>query len=205
MSLWWSADQHFGHKNIIQYCNRPFATVAEMDAAMVDRWNGVVGPDDTTVCVGDFSFWDEPHTSHIMAALHGKKILVRGNHDKHRSDTWWRRVGFASVMGEMTLAVHEFEKVFVAHVPMAYGMGTESVQIHGHVHDRYLVKQWKTIGQLLINVGVDQWDFTPVSNTALLDLMREATRRGVDGFATRLSWNELTVGRNAGLASCPKE
>ncbi len=56
MSLYFTSDTHFGHKNIIQTCNRPFASVDEMDEAMVARWNQRVGPDDTVFHLGDFCF-----------------------------------------------------------------------------------------------------------------------------------------------------
>ena len=46
MTTWFTSDLHFGHKNIIKYCRRPWATTAEMDAALIENWNAVVGKDD---------------------------------------------------------------------------------------------------------------------------------------------------------------
>jgi calcineurin-like phosphoesterase family protein len=32
--LWFTADSHFGHTSILDYCQRPFGSVEEMDAAL---------------------------------------------------------------------------------------------------------------------------------------------------------------------------
>ena len=45
-TTWFTADHHFGHRNVIRFCNRPFETVEEMDRTMIDNWNAVVRPDD---------------------------------------------------------------------------------------------------------------------------------------------------------------
>jgi len=55
MTTWFTADQHFGHKNIIGYSGRPFADVEEMTEELVRRHNACVAPEDTTYHVGDFS------------------------------------------------------------------------------------------------------------------------------------------------------
>ncbi len=53
--LWFTADHHFGHANIIRYCNRPFASAEEMDATLVHLWNETVGRDDIVYHLGDFT------------------------------------------------------------------------------------------------------------------------------------------------------
>ena len=55
MALWLTSDLHFGHENIIRYCDRPFADVDAMNRALVDRWNEVVGDDDVVWVLGDFA------------------------------------------------------------------------------------------------------------------------------------------------------
>ncbi|WP_258934193.1 hypothetical protein [Nesterenkonia pannonica] len=52
MTTFFTSDHHFGHANIIRYCDRPFADVAEMDEAMIDRWNETVSPDDEVWVLG---------------------------------------------------------------------------------------------------------------------------------------------------------
>ena len=43
MSIWFTADEHYGHENIIRHCNRPFADAAEMERELVRRHNALVG------------------------------------------------------------------------------------------------------------------------------------------------------------------
>lgn len=84
-----TADQHFGHANIIKYCQRInpetgelFETVDEMDAFQINAWNSVVGPTDTVYCVGDLTKDSNPKS--YLRKLNGKVILIRGNHDYRR-------------------------------------------------------------------------------------------------------------------------
>ena len=77
------SDTHFGHKNIIRYCNRPFQSVEEMDEALIEKWNSKVGKLDTVYIIGDFA-WNKGKVSYFAERLNGTKILVAGNHD----ETW---------------------------------------------------------------------------------------------------------------------
>lgn len=74
-----TADLHFNHTNIINFCKRPFKSVENMNDALIRNWNSRVSEDDTVYHVGDFCFkgnalWWEKH-------LNGKVIHIKGNHD----------------------------------------------------------------------------------------------------------------------------
>lgn len=79
---WVTADTHFGHNNVLQYSNRPFDSVEEMDAELVCRWNRVVGVHDTIYHLGDFALTTKKRKIELLSLLNGYKILIRGNHDK---------------------------------------------------------------------------------------------------------------------------
>ena len=82
MGRWWTSDHHFGHANIIKYCNRPFASADEMNKAMVNRWNDLVADDDEVWIVGDLVLGQlTVNLSAHVWRLKGRKILVPGNHD----------------------------------------------------------------------------------------------------------------------------
>jgi len=80
--IFFVGDTHFGHANIITYCNRPFLTVQDMNEKLIQNWNRVVQPADTVIHLGDFSFLKDDKAKEICAQLNGHKVLVRGNHDR---------------------------------------------------------------------------------------------------------------------------
>jgi calcineurin-like phosphoesterase family protein len=55
MAIFFTSDHHFGHENIIRYCNRPFTSVQQMNEIMILRWNGAVLPEDEVYYLGDFA------------------------------------------------------------------------------------------------------------------------------------------------------
>ena len=58
--IYYTADTHFGHKNIIKYCERPFKSASHMDEVIIKNWNAIVKPEDTIFHLGDFSMEKNP-------------------------------------------------------------------------------------------------------------------------------------------------
>lgn len=82
------SDTHFSHRNIIKYCNRPFANADEMNEELISRWNAVVGHDDHVYHLGDVTFEkDRDKAVWMLSRLKGKKHIVWGNHDRGFKDT----------------------------------------------------------------------------------------------------------------------
>lgn len=128
MAIYLIADTHFYHQKVISYCDRPFASVEEMNTALVENWNRVVNSDDTVFHLGDVSFGDFTQTYEVIDKLAGSKILIRGNHDERRSDTWWIRTGFVAVHKSL---LHD--NFFLTHRPTKTEDGL--INIHGHTHN----------------------------------------------------------------------
>lgn len=160
MSTFLTADTHFGHASIIQNCNRPFASVEEMDEALVERWNAVVHPRDTVWHLGDFGFADESRLSKLFHALNGTKRLILGNHDLDTKGELVKALGrlpWASVAhaGEIT---HEGQRISLTH----YAELTWSCEHHGayqafgHSHGRLLGLPGS------VDVGVDAQAYRPI-------------------------------------------
>lgn len=169
--IWFTADTHFGHANAIKYCGRPFETKYEMDRAMIANWNSRVGPRDTIYHLGDFSFYGSIETTKLVQRLNGYKILIRGNHDK--GESFYIRAGFNAYYTSTPSNPLEFEEFLISHYPywetydhddrkhkfadrMLHKRGNRWL-LCGHIHEK-----WKSKGHC-INVGVDQWNFAPVS------------------------------------------
>lgn len=80
--LWFTSDTHFGHAKVIEYSNRKFSNVHEMDQALIKNWNAVVNPHDVVWHLGDFGFCKFAEIKNILLQLNGKKNFIFGNHDK---------------------------------------------------------------------------------------------------------------------------
>ncbi len=82
MTTFFTSDTHFGHAGALSLYRRPFPSVAAMDAAMVERWNEVVGPEDEIWHLGDFAIKQTAaRVAELLAQLNGQKHLVTGNND----------------------------------------------------------------------------------------------------------------------------
>jgi calcineurin-like phosphoesterase family protein len=166
MAIWFTSDTHYGHKNIIKYCGRPFADTDEMDEAMIARWNEVVSPKDYVFHLGDFAMGPNQNerVPALRKRLNGGITLILGNHDKTKA--FYRVAGFEDVREywEGKLPPQGGIRVLMAHHPPERPLpehGRFDLILCGHVHE-----EWKHKGKV-VNVGVDQWNFTPVSLNTL--------------------------------------
>jgi calcineurin-like phosphoesterase family protein len=82
MSLYFTSDLHFYHKNILKYqSNRNCETLDEMHSVLINNWNNLISENDNVIICGDFCFARVTKTSEMVKQLKGNKILLRGNHD----------------------------------------------------------------------------------------------------------------------------
>ena len=72
MTTWFTADTHFGHANVIRYCERPFASVQEMDDVLIENWNYIIKPKDTVYHLGDFTLAGKEKANDYFSRLNGK-------------------------------------------------------------------------------------------------------------------------------------
>lgn len=136
MTVWFTADTHFGHANVIALCSRPFETVTEMDRALVDIWNSRVSPDDDVWHLGDFSHRNAKAASSYLARLHGRKRLIWGNHDSEEVrglDVWAssQQMAEIAVDGTRLVLMHYAMKVWP-------GDRRGAIHLYGHSHARLL-------------------------------------------------------------------
>jgi calcineurin-like phosphoesterase family protein len=168
MTVFFTSDTHFGHAGVIFVYKRPFASVAEMDRAMIARWNETVGPDDEVWHLGDFAIRQpEARVAEILAQLNGVKHLVAGNNDP---DATRRQPAWASVRDYAEIEV-DGTSLVLCHYPFRTwrNSGKGAVDLHGHSHGRLapMTRQY--------DVGVDVWDFRPVTLATILSRRRRRT------------------------------
>lgn len=141
-NIWLISDTHFGHDNIIKYCNRPFKDHAEMDEKLIDNWNSVVKPGDKVYHLGDVFFGDREYFQKLWAKLNGSKRLIVGNHDDIKylsSGGFFKKVFMWRMFPEMGLLlthvpVHETS---LYRGPTGNEKNPKQLKnIHGHIHDK---------------------------------------------------------------------
>lgn len=150
------ADTHFGGESIIKFAVRPFKSSSEMDNCIIERWNSLVNQEDTVFIAGDF--FDNVNADFVKLTtsnLHGKKILIMGNHDSGLAD-FYREFGI--IVYEYPIIFNEW--YFVSHFPMYLNENMPYVNIFGHVHNNPIYKDHSTNS---FCVSADRIDYTPVS------------------------------------------
>ena len=166
--VWFTADTHFGHRNIIRYCQRPFASVEEMNETLVDNWNRVVGKDDVVFHLGDFSVGGAAEWTSLLDSLNGRIFLVLGNHDMNNVDQGFMR-RFENVSMQMLVSIGK-QRIYLNHYPfLCYGGAYRgSWQLFGHVHtcpcnSGLDNSRLEMLFPTQYDVGVDNNNFKPVS------------------------------------------
>ena len=159
MTVFFTADTHFGDHRTINIQRRPFPSVAAMDACLVKRWNAVVAPDDVVWHLGDVARRPADVPA-LLARLHGTKHLLGGNNDP---DETLAAAGWASVASYAEFALDD-RRLVLCHYPFRSWNGQHkgALNLHGHSHGRLkpMLRQF--------DVGVDVHDFAPVTLRQLL-------------------------------------
>jgi|MudIll2142460700_1097286.scaffolds.fasta_scaffold00679_7 calcineurin-like phosphoesterase family protein len=181
MTIFFTADHHFGHTAIIEYVERPFKTVDDMNEGLTERWNAVVRRGDTVYHLGDFSLCGPTKAIEFMQGLNGFIRLVPGGHDKRWLTKRVRveREGLMVVEGPLISKHFGSRIITLCHYPLLsweqshYG----AMHFHGHTHGT-IGRTSKSADRLFppgagpgarVDVGVDCWDFQPVALDTLLD------------------------------------
>jgi calcineurin-like phosphoesterase family protein len=148
------SDQHYGHSNIIKFCDRPFADVAEMDEAMMRVHNETVHNDDLVIFNGDFMFYKKD--TGIFEKLKGRKVLVKGNHDHSAT----KNLGWQAVHDIYDFTYNQ-RKVVMCHYPIHSWNGKfhGSIHLYGHVHNNRA--DYLTVPNAY-NICVEEIGYAPV-------------------------------------------
>lgn len=188
--IWFTSDLHFGHQNIIKFCNRPWETTDEMDANLIKNWNSVVKPDDLVFDLGDFAFATNARWKELLSQLNGHHYLILGNHDISRWPGDKTMELFEGVNHQMILKI-DGRMVYLNHYPyLCFGGAWREpknavYQLFGHVHSG--PNCGGTDSDRLVNlfpyqydVGVDNNNYTPVSWQQVQEIINKQVEYGIE-------------------------
>lgn len=166
MTIYLTADTHVGHTGILSSRMarpRPFASIAEHDEAIVERWNALVRPEDEVWHLGDFAFdCSLEHARSVFDRLNGTKHLIIGNHER-----LGRRLPWASQHDGIHQIAVDGRRLVLCHYAMRVwpGIWRGALHLYGHTHGSLPGTRRSA------DVGVDCWDLRPVALPEILDAM----------------------------------
>ena len=182
--IWFTSDCHFGHRNILSFCERPFENTKEMEKAIIENWNRVVKPNEKVFCLGDFSWFHSRHEiKKIVNRLNGKIYMILGNHDKEEAfelcDTEKLHIcsdiTYLYLRPEINNIDDRFETncytIVLSHFPqLCYSQSEKNntYNFFGHIHSRKdqpmieFGEPIKLLKQRQYDIGMDRHDYTPI-------------------------------------------
>jgi calcineurin-like phosphoesterase family protein len=173
MQTFFTSDTHFDDEFAIQYFNRPFQSVDEMNAVMVERWNRVVATGDMVYHLGDFTPGDLSHFTKWVSQLNGNIRILPGNMDRLWLPDFVTGPKVQVIPPLISLAFEKLGKVgqpqviVLCHYSMQVWERSQhgSWHLFGHTHGKL-----KGIGKSF-DVGVDCTDFAPLSLDSIAEIM----------------------------------
>lgn len=167
-NVFFTADTHLNHTNILKYCGRAFDSIEEHNQELIKRWNDVVDHRDHVYHLGDVALGNPNEGRELIEQLNGDITLITGNHERvarENADL------FHEILPYKEIRVDTNEKhllsIVLFHYPIErwnkchYG----SLHLHGHVHSTLI-----QTADNRIDVGVDTWGYAPVSLQRILEV-----------------------------------
>ena len=184
MPVFFTSDLHFGHENVLQFDNRPFASVEEMDEELIRRWNAKVGKGDLVYVLGDL-IWKTRNedAADIIKRLNGQVFLVKGNHDKflHNAKAKNALAGLEKYHSiNVTLKDGSVRRCILSHffIPLYDGHRYNAIHLHGHSHNTEehfqeleMIDYLRSKGHSpqIFNVGCMHWNYEPVTLDEIIE------------------------------------
>ena len=199
--VFFTSDLHFGHENVLRFDNRPFASVEEMDAELVRRWNEKVGKGDLVYVLGDLIWKSRNGDAHnLIRSLNGQIILIKGNHDRflHNAQAKAALAGIKDYDDIcVTLEDGSVRRCILSHyfIPFYNGHRHLAIHLHGHSHftdeadlELKMAMELNESGfkNEIYNVGCMYWDYAPVT---LAEILSQTVRASAPKYETI----ELTI------------
>lgn len=174
MAIWFTADTHFFHERIIEYCDRPYRSVEEMNAGLLEAWNSRVAPGDQVYHLGDMALYRRGREGDIfdlVSQLHGQIHLLRGNHDRDKAIRLYRGLkNIVQVRDYLRIKIQK-QRLVLFHYAMRVWHGSHrgAWHLYGHSHGTLSTNY----DSLSFDVGVDVQGYRPISFEEVQNLMTE--------------------------------
>lgn len=167
MNTWFWSDTHFSHSKILEYCNRPFKNIYEMDRELVRRFNERVKEEDICFHLGDWGFKKSKEApngnnfEYFRNQLKCKNIIcIKGSHDSNNGN---------KTKIESLVIKYDKKYINLVHDPK-YANTLYPFNFCGHVHQLYKFKQlaFAMSTTTIVNLSVDVWNFYPVTYSEII-------------------------------------
>ena len=168
--IFYIADLHLNHTNIMKHCNRPFKDVQEMNKTIIENWNNKVKTNDKVYILGDVCFVKRNENPKeiikLLKELNGEKHLILGNHDNS--------ILYDKEFKELFKSIKMYDKitdgdskVVLFHYPIEEwdGFFRGTYHIHGHTHNSNNIMKINN----RFNAGVDIHNYTPVTLKEMIE------------------------------------
>lgn len=198
--IWFTSDMHFGHRNVIKFCGRPYADEKEMGRELIKNWNDTVKQNDFIFSLGDFSWWTGRHEcKKLVGQLRGRKYFVPGNHCKEDMYEFVDDPDFHVCADTVVLYIRGQEgdprfkdvktyEIVLNHYPLtcwSHSDHPNCYQFFGHIHSRagqpltefgaeIPIKEGKQM-----DVGVDRWNYKPIDLFDAIKAAREYKKESI--------------------------
>lgn len=180
--IFFSSDTHWWHKNVMEFCHRPFCSVEEMNEKLIENWNSVIGKDDIVFHLGDFCFGDNEKWKSVLEQLNGNIYLAKGNHDDDMPAGV--KEYFKDIQYQYRIKV-ENQTIILNHYPfLCYAGSYKEIQnnptwnLYGHVHSGPLsIGRDKSRLSVCFpeqyDVGVDNNNYFPISFNQVMEKIKQ--------------------------------
>lgn len=164
--VYFTADLHFYHDNIIRHVNRPFRRAEEMNRVLIENWNARVLPSDEVYILGDVTMKGPELAQAVLSQLCGKKYLIRGNHDGFVDRAGFDCARYFQWVRDYAEIDCVNTRFVLFHYPIAEwnGFYKGAIHLHGHQHNRAAYNEMQRMNRILrYDAGVDANNMVPVS------------------------------------------
>lgn len=163
------SDLHLNHDNIIEYCDRPFESVEEMNETLVANWNDCIGPEDEVLYLGDFVPFERSDGVVLdwLDRLNGEFVFIRGNHDKVVPITSHESLEYGA----------GGQRFLLTHYPEEIPDNWDGWALHGHHHNNFPDRfPFLEPDQRRVNVSIELLGYEPISMDELLRWITQGER-----------------------------